>query len=233
MVSLKASETPFPQAKTLRVRFQKRGNMQYISHLDLVRTMTRVIVRTGLPVYYSEGFNPIPRFSFAAPLSIGVESAVEIMDIRVTHPVDLPAVKEAFNRALPEALSVYDVYMAETKVTDIAYADYEIRLHTAYTESLLADIEGVLSSSPLTVVKNTKNGEKETDISPVIKRVTVKGEGKKILLSLSLACQNAAFLNPEYVLTALRKRVPVLQGKNDYYTVLRTGLCMGDGTPFR
>lgn len=233
MVSLKASDAPFLQAKTLRMRFQKTGIMQYISHLDLVRTMTRVIARTGLPVYYSEGFHPIPRFSFAAPLSIGVESMVEIMDIRITHPVDLVAVQAAFNECLPEALRAYDVYMAEEKVTAIREALYEIRLYTEDAEGLFSPIEAALASVPLTVIKNTKNGEKETDISPLIKSAHLSKDSTGILLSVSLLCENAAFLNPEYLMTALKARVPGFAEKIDHYTILRTGFCKEDGSEFR
>ena len=46
--------------RTLRVFFEKRGNIRYISHLDLMRTMTRAIRRSGIPLWYTEGFNPHP-----------------------------------------------------------------------------------------------------------------------------------------------------------------------------
>ena len=59
---------------TLRFKFKKLGKLQYISHLDLVRTMNKIIVRAKLPLWYSEGFNPKPKMIFAAPLSICTES---------------------------------------------------------------------------------------------------------------------------------------------------------------
>jgi radical SAM-linked protein len=69
----------------VRVKFKKVGNLQYISHLDLVRTMHKVIVRARLPLWYTEGFNPKPKMIFAAPLSIGTESVCEFVDIRLTE----------------------------------------------------------------------------------------------------------------------------------------------------
>ena len=56
---------------TLRVKFFKVGKLQYISHLDLVRTMMKIIVRSKLPLWYTEGFNHKPKIFFAAPLSTG------------------------------------------------------------------------------------------------------------------------------------------------------------------
>ena len=80
---------------TLRVKFFKKGRLQYISHLDLVRTMMKIIVRAKLPLWYTEGFNPKPKITFAAPLSIGTESMCEFMDIRLTEK--MPA-EEAMRR---------------------------------------------------------------------------------------------------------------------------------------
>ena len=72
----------------LRFKFIKRGSLQYISHLDLVRTMHKVIVRAKLPLWYTEGFNPKPKMIFAAPLSIGTESECEFMDLRMNEYID-------------------------------------------------------------------------------------------------------------------------------------------------
>ena len=71
----------------LRIKFRKVGKLQYISHLDLVRTMQKVIVRAGLPLWYTEGFNPKPKMVFASPLSIGTESVTEYMDVRLTERI--------------------------------------------------------------------------------------------------------------------------------------------------
>lgn len=64
----------------LRVRFHKTGRAQYISHLDLGRTMRTAINRAEIPVKYSEGFNPHPKMSFALTLSVGTESVCEFME---------------------------------------------------------------------------------------------------------------------------------------------------------
>ena len=62
------------EPRTLRVRFVKKGNLQYISHLDLQRTFGRVLVRAGLPLWYTKGFNPHIKMVFGMPLPVGAES---------------------------------------------------------------------------------------------------------------------------------------------------------------
>ena len=64
-----------PAPQPIRARFYKIGMLQCnISHLDLVRTMTRIITRAGIPAWYTQGFNPRLKLTFAMPLSIGTQS---------------------------------------------------------------------------------------------------------------------------------------------------------------
>ena len=92
----------------LRFKFIKRGSLQYISHLDLVRTMHKVIVRAKLPLWYTEGFNPKPKMIFAAPLSIGTESECEFMDLRMNEYID-PS--EAMARINANMTSIEDCFV--------------------------------------------------------------------------------------------------------------------------
>ena len=55
----------------VRLWFQKCGDARYISHLDLSRCMQRALKRSGLPIWYTEGFNPHAYVTFALPLSMG------------------------------------------------------------------------------------------------------------------------------------------------------------------
>ena len=74
----------------LRARFAKRESLKYISHLDLARTWERVFRRAGLPVVYSQGFNPRPRFQIAAALPVGVTGQSELLDIWLSEPLQTP-----------------------------------------------------------------------------------------------------------------------------------------------
>ena len=67
--------------------FEKMGRMSWFSHLDLQNTMQRALRRAGLPVRYSQGFNPRLKLTFSLPLSIGTQSECEFFDIRLTAPM--------------------------------------------------------------------------------------------------------------------------------------------------
>ena len=115
---------------TLRVKFCKVGNLQYISHLDLVRTMMKVIVRAKLPLWYTEGFNPKPKLVFAAPLSTGVESVCEFMDIRLTEKIEPKVAIEALNANMTFEMQAIDAYYPEEKMTALHWLEYSIRINT-------------------------------------------------------------------------------------------------------
>ena len=59
--------------------------MKFIGHLDLMRYFQKVFRKAGLPVAYSQGFNPHQIMSFAAPLGVGLTSEGEYVDVEVTE----------------------------------------------------------------------------------------------------------------------------------------------------
>ena len=236
MVPLIIDDEILNPAATLRFRFHKVGALQYISHLDLVRTVTKIIVRAGIPVWYTEGFNPKPRLSFATPMSVGLESHCEFLDLKINKRVDTEAVLEGFNRNTTAECSADEVYYPTSKFTEIGYSSYEFRIRTAGDVAALAEeAEEILTNGPCVVLKRSKSGEKETDIRPMIRSAAAKGEGEWIALTAVLAANGERFLNPEYIITLLKEKLGILSGDPlwERYTILRTGTYFEDMTPFR
>lgn len=234
MVQMILSDTAEP-SYAVRLRFFKRGSLSFIAHLDLVRTLTKSIARAGIPVRYSEGFNPHPRLSFSSAMSIGLESDCEFLDIRLTKTVDPALMMQAFNEALTSEVQATEAYLPETKFTDIAYSSYEICITTeGASEALAAACERAFEG-PVVVFKRSKSGDKDTDISEGIRSVSVTAEEGSILLRAVLKADNAGFINPEYLVTHLKNTCGILAGNplRERYTVLRTGLYFADMTPFR
>ena len=73
----------------VRIKFEKRGNLRFIGHLDLMRYFQKANRRADLPIAYSEGFSPHQIMSFAAPLSMGVESTAEYADFKLTDEAQI------------------------------------------------------------------------------------------------------------------------------------------------
>lgn len=85
----------------VRAQFRKAGSLRYISHLDLMRLLARALRRAHLPMVYSQGFHPLPRFSLAAALAVGITSSGEIGDFLLGEPVQPEEFCRRYNEALP------------------------------------------------------------------------------------------------------------------------------------
>ena len=221
----------------LRFKFVKKGSLQYISHLDLVRTMHKIIVRAKLPLWYTEGFNPKPKLVFAAPLSTGVESVCEFMDIRLTEKMDPKAAIEALNKNMTFEMQAIDAYYPEEKMTALHWLEYSIRINTVgASEKLVDDCREALNADEISILKKTKSGEAIVNIKPLIKSADVMFDGGIVAVRCVLSANSSSFLNPEYVVKVLREKCGVLSSGNlvsENYTILRTNAYREDMSEFR
>ena len=218
--------------RTLRVKFRKVGNLQYISHLDLQRTFQRVLVRAGLPLWYTKGFNPHIKMVFGMPLPVGSESECEYLDIRIEREMSCDEVKARLNGELTEELAVLDVYPATTKLSDMAYAVYDYTIRTAGAdEALAARVREVLANGPLNVIKKGKAGEKEVNILDSLLAAEVAIRDGALTMQITLAAGEGKYISPEAVVTALRREVGILSGDPtaEHYRILRRRVLLADG----
>lgn len=226
-----------PEKLILRFKFKKLGSLQYISHLDLVRTMHKVIVRANLPLWYTEGFNPKPKMVFAAPLSIGTESVSEFMDLRMSEYIDPAVAMERINANLTDEIQMTECYYPSSKFTELKWMSYEITLNTlGVSDSLAEKCNDVLRESEINVLKNTKSGERTVDIRPLIKSAEAKRVANSIVVSAVLSADPSSFLNPEYVVDVLRDRCGVLSSSNlldESYEIMRLAAYFEDMTEFK
>lgn len=93
---------------TVEFVFTKCGPMRFISHLDLMRLLTRAFRRAGLPVKMTQGFNPHPRLSMKRALKLGQESDHEEASVVLTRRVDAQEFTQQLQRQLPEGIKVKD-----------------------------------------------------------------------------------------------------------------------------
>lgn len=141
-------------AITVRLRFQKKGSLQYISHLDLQRTLQRILVRSDIPLWYTKGFNPHMKIVFSAPLSIGVESICEMVDVRLDREISVSEILDRVNRQVTDELRIIEAYTPTTKFTDIVWSKYQFALYSPnLSEDSVNKILTVMGSRELLVTK--------------------------------------------------------------------------------
>ncbi len=221
----------------LRVKFKKTGRLQYVSHLDLVRTMHKIIVRAGLPLWYTEGFNPKPKMVFAAPLSIGTESVTEFVDIRLVERMDTAEALSRLNRNMTDEMQAISAYYPTTKLTELKWMSYTILIKTnGACEELARKCEATLSEDKIEIEKRSKSGENvKVDIRPLIKSVNAVADGESIRISCILSADQSSFLNPEHIIKFLKSRTGILSDPNltnEWYSIMRESAFCEDLTEF-
>ncbi len=207
----------------VRIRFSKLGNLMYISHLDLARTMQRIILRSGIDIWYSEGFNPQPKMVFAVPLPTGVESNCELLDIKLNSYMSNEEIKSRLNANFPEEMRVLEVYNPEIKFKEISFIDYTIKLASPkISKATEAQIKDIFAKECI-LTKKTKSGEKEVDITQYIKLLEVACDEGTAQIHTILASGNEMNLSPELVVEALRKYAGILTSETieEYYSIMR------------
>lgn len=211
--------------KNVRVWFEKKGTARYISHLDLTRCMSRALKLSGLPVWYTEGFNPRIYMTYAMPLSLGVQGERECMDIRLTEAVEFPEIVRLLNEKLPVDIRVFDAAEPVRKFDEIAFADYEVLLETQDSAALEEKLAHLLERDRIIVFKRGKKGDKELDVKPYFNGLVTERTGEGILKAVfRLPCSGSGSVNPSLLLEALQK----YEGEEPYAQIIRKRLLTED-----
>ena len=226
-------DTSAPAFRAVRLIFSKYGPMTYLSHLDFARNMMRALVKSHLPVWYTEGFNPIPKLAFASPLSVGCCGEREVADIKITKDISDAEILETLRKNLPDGIGLSEVYTAETKFKHIKWAENEIVVTTKDVDPSLPGKIKELFSSPVVMLKRTKSGERECDITKYIKSIDARLTDGGIVIAVICGADSENYLNPEYVIKAVNESFNV-EGDDGYHIIVRKRLLLDDGvTEFR
>lgn len=202
--------------RCVRVWFAKEGQARYISHLDIVRCMSRAVRRAELPLWYTEGFNPHPYMMFALPLSLGFESQCESMDLRIEGEMGDAQIENRLRAALPEGLRLLAVREPVMQPAEIAYADYRVTLAFDAPEQaagFLRQAGAVLAGDSLIVQKSGKSGRrrvmKEIDLLPLVAGCSMEQKDGTVRLKLILPAGNTTNISPVLLLDALEEKAGV------------------------
>ncbi len=179
--------------------------MIYIGHLDLLKVTQRAIKRADIPIAYSQGFNPHQQMSFALPLSLGVRSYAEFLDIELTEEFDEEELKLRLNRAYPtgiEILNVRKFYFEErNSASQVEVGTYEI--YCENIEHLEESIKKLMKQDEIIVAKKTKKKDyKDTDVKHMLYDIKAVNENT---VFLKIATGSKLNLKPELIIEQLYK----------------------------
>jgi radical SAM-linked protein len=147
--------------------------LAYVSVLELGKVWERSLRRAGLPLKYSQGYNPRPRLNFAAPLPVGCGSEADLLDVWLEAPVDAETMRAKLAGVVPPDLSVLDVRIAPEDDAALAEqlvaAEYRVWLRAVAPEVVESAIADFLASTALDLPKRGgKYRGKTYDLRPLV-----------------------------------------------------------------
>ena len=196
----------------IRLKFAKGNEVKYISHLDLMRTFMRAVRRANIPIAYSGGFNPHPEMSFGAPLSVGVISLAEYVDIALVKEVPLQEIIDGLNQSMPVGIKVLGATQLPERFKSamalITHAKYaiKIKMDNMNQEDLSVKLIDFINQESILAKKKQpkKNFQmKIVEIRPMILEMNFLGCKEEYCdFNCLLQSGSKANLNPEILMQA-------------------------------
>jgi radical SAM family uncharacterized protein/radical SAM-linked protein len=171
----KTSSAPPEITTRIRMRFSRLGRIRFLSHLDFMTLFHRTAVRAGVPIAFSQGFNPHPKIAFGPALSVGMESEAEFLDMETDPFIDLMQVTKALNSALPDGIRITEARIIPKKAGSLSGSIGRYIYEVSVPADRAADVEErtreFLARETVIVEKDGK----QKDIRPGIEAMVLKG----------------------------------------------------------
>ncbi|MDK9718080.1 MAG: TIGR03960 family B12-binding radical SAM protein [Trichlorobacter sp.] len=202
--------------RRLRLRFSKTANIRYLSHLELINLFTRAVQRAGVPILYSQGFHPHPRFSFATATSVGVESQAEYFDMFVGNMGPDEALQR-LNQVLPDGIAILEAaevpLKAESLSPLIVATCYRITLPDYDPEQLKAQCVQFMAQDSWVLVRQKKGQQQTIDLRQETRELSANGSCLELTIGRGKAIELAAAvtgLSPDALKSAQIQKTSVI-----------------------
>ena len=193
----------------LRITFSKGRQLKYISHLDLALTWTRALRRAGVPLAYSQGYNPQAKTQLASGLPLGYTGAAEVLDVIFTDRMAPEEFIGCVDPTLPEGLSIASAEEVPLKAPSpqsaLRQAVYRVTVETSLTEvELNRRVANLIASDQLEQQRVRKGRVEAFDLRPLVDDVRLEaiGDGQAVFF-MRLSAGQHGNVRPDAVLAAL------------------------------
>ena len=194
------------------VKYTKGEKARFISHLDLLRAMDRAMRRAGIPIAYSQGFNPHPKLSFATPLSVGIVSYGDYLEMELTEELSTEEIINKMNQKLPVGIEILGIKKLDGKKPTLGAiveaATYKVEINNELEQK----IKETLDKKEIIIERTNKKGTKSVDIRPLIYKLYSKDNGLYMLLATS----SSANVKPKEILNIFSIDNPNIDKQETY-----------------
>jgi len=157
----------------LRLRFAKRGDARFLSHHDLMHSWEMALRRSGLPVKFTEGYNPRIRLSMPLALGLGIASEDEILEIDLEGWTPAGEIRTLLDPHLSPGIVLMDLDLVQPgQKGQVEWVEYAVRLSDADGEKLRA----LMDRQTLIVERIKEQERKQLDIRPYLIEIRREGD---------------------------------------------------------
>ena len=217
---------------TYRIKYLKLGPIRFISHLDVMRAITRAVNRARIPVAYSEGFNPRPRLSMGPALPLGYESKCELADITLARMISPQALHERLEGAMPRGLDLLEtdrVSSSSPRLSDAFSARYVIQLPGGETTDKIETlIDAFLKKESVLVERVRQEKRSIVDVRRIVTDVSVKDEAGARWLQADISMSPLGSCNASEVAQAV---LQISSDRAKTLRIIRTGIRFRNPAP--
>jgi len=196
-------------------KFTKEENIKFISHLDVLKTIQKNIRRAGLPVEFSQGFNPHMNTSIAQPLSVGVYSSGEYMDMILTTETDEKEIVDKLNATAPSGIKYISALAipytpGDKKVPQamalIDAARYTIKVKYSDASALEDEMTKLLENETWITIKKSKKGEREVNLRTLIKEISFGVQDEFLVLNVLISTGSREHLSADLLVSYIQEK---------------------------
>lgn len=196
------------------IKYTKESEIKFIAHLDLMRTIQKVVRRAKLPAQYSKGFNPHMALSIAQPLSVGVYSSGEYMDLILVEEVNEKEIIDRLNEnsasgiKFLECTKIVNVENEKKLPQAMALIDacrYTIKIKYNNISTLEKELKELLDKEEWNTIKKSKKGEREVNIKELVYEFKYWVKGEELIINTLIQSGSREHLSADLLISYVKE----------------------------
>jgi radical SAM-linked protein len=219
-----------------RIKFAKLEDLMYISHLEVIKTLRRIIRRAELPAAFSQGYNPRINLAIGPPLAVGLISKGEYFDLELETEMNPEELVSDLNAVSPKdlrfikAVEIPDDIRSLSSLLDTAI--YTINFEYSSAKSLEEEkemLEEFMAQSEIMIIRHRrKKSDRKIDLKKRIFSAEIIDKNK---WKFAVVTGSRGNVRPEELNRALREKFSKVKDFSPLQ-VIREGVFVRDGEDF-
>lgn len=219
-----------------RIKFAKLEDLMYISHLEVIKTLRRIIRRAELPAAFSQGYNPRIKLSIGPPLAVGLISRGEYFDLELESEIETEKMIRDLNQVSPKDLKFLEAVKVPSDIRSLSSlldtAIYTINFNYSETKTLAEEKEMLkefMEEEEIMIIRHRrKKSDREIDLKTRIFSAEIR---EKNHWQFAVVTGSRGNLRPEELNRALRQKYSEIKEFSPLQ-VIREGVFVKDGEEY-